>query len=99
MSFLTKSSAFFCLSFNFSGLTISNCSEPGEYLISCCCSARLSVNSLSALAGTVITSLYRSRRRLKFLSAPGTSILFATIRVGLEIFLSIFANCFVSCET
>ena len=75
---------------------MSNCSDPGEYLIKSCCSARRSVNSLSALAGTTIFSLYLSRSLLKFLSAPETSILFATIRVGFEIFLSSFASFFVS---
>src|SRR3989344_1651384 len=78
MSFLIKFKASFCLLLRSCGFKISNCSEPGEYFIRPFCSALLRLSSLSALAGTIMVSLYRSCSLAKFLSAPSMSILFAS---------------------
>ena len=84
--FLIKFKALICFSLSSSDLIISKVSDPGEYLINPFCSARLKTNSLSPLTGITIESLYRSLNRTKFLSAPSTSTLFATINVGFDIF-------------
>lgn len=84
---LMKFNALFCFSLSSSDFIISNVSDPGEYFMRPFCSARLRTNSLSPLTGITIESLYRSLNRAKFLSAPSTSTLLATINVGFEIFL------------
>ena len=94
--FLIKFNALICFSLRSLDFIISNVSDPGEYLINPFCSARLKTNSLSPLTGITIESLYLSLNRAKFLSAPSTSTLFATIKVGFEILRRCDANFLLS---